>query len=409
MFRRPPKWVKTYPIEIDRITLTRLARASKGSFDKPREMNFCIYKIKPIQEFEEIQKNIQKAGWMCQVSEDPADPGKLALTATKYDYCITESNYTRDSIFFRRLAEMYGASYDGWFASSSNKTKHPNEYDSSRQALEQANEMLRLDSLPTFDENFLNRLYDSYRTIFRVYASKFASSSTEVVRNALMLEMVDAFSLVHLQIKLGTISLPADLGELMEDYDHAPDEYPGYEQRKDKLIQKSYLILKEASLAKADRSTLEPITNLPRIAGKFRATGLREVLASTGKAPFHRIDDFAAAKVDPKSYAVMEGDYGGQVYLTVPMSEVACTEEQLMELLGQLDKISWDDIEGATLYYEKLSPGQPVPGGMGGGMAESRLWLHSSLKHLRSDIESYLTGETSLTQLSMKLREHKGD
>jgi hypothetical protein len=38
-----PKWVKRFPYDADRVALMQLARASKGSFGKPREMNFVLY------------------------------------------------------------------------------------------------------------------------------------------------------------------------------------------------------------------------------------------------------------------------------------------------------------------------------------------------------------------------------
>jgi hypothetical protein len=54
---------------------------------------------------------------------------------------------------------------------------------------------------------------------------------------------------------------------------------------------------------------------------------------------------------------VFEGDYGGQLYLTVP---VACVGEgaKLEELLSVLDALAWpcNEGEGATLHIKELDP-----------------------------------------------------
>lgn len=50
---------------------------------------------------------------------------------------------------------------------------------------------------------------------------------------------------------------------------------------------------------------------------------------------------FAEAKRSPNGVAVLSGDYDGTIYLTVPMSRVRCTEEQLTTLLSDLDAITW--------------------------------------------------------------------
>ena len=55
--------------------------------------------------------------------------------------------------------------------------------------------------------------------------------------------MVEVFSLAHLQIVLGE-ALPDDLDELVLDYDHHPDEYPGYKGREQQLVSESYAVLK---------------------------------------------------------------------------------------------------------------------------------------------------------------------
>ncbi|WP_289355064.1 hypothetical protein [Paenibacillus sp. S-12] len=81
------------------------------------------------------------------------------------------------------------------------------------------------------------------------------------------------------------------------------------------------------------------------------------------------IEDFKKAKAIPDTYVIMEGDWGGQIYLSYPMKYINCSEEILHNLLDDLDSIAWDcnEGEGKGLYYEIRRPGDGIGGGMGGG------------------------------------------
>ncbi len=117
-FTKIPDWVKNYPAEPDRLALTQLAKASKGSFEKPREMNFRLYNLQKGSELEAIQARVLERGWECTVAPDEAIQGTSILTATKKDYVMSHESYGEDSLFFMRLAEQYSIGYDGWFASN---------------------------------------------------------------------------------------------------------------------------------------------------------------------------------------------------------------------------------------------------------------------------------------------------
>jgi hypothetical protein len=121
MFKKSmPKWVREYPDEMDKVALTQLAKSSKGPFEKEREMNFSLYDFVPGAPLEEAVAKIKEhgEGWRCFGEPQIDAPGKIVLTATKKDYALTQSNYTNDVIFFQRIAKMYNAKYDGWFASN---------------------------------------------------------------------------------------------------------------------------------------------------------------------------------------------------------------------------------------------------------------------------------------------------
>jgi len=105
---------------------------------------------------------------------------------------------------------------------------------------------------------------------------------------------------------------------------------------------------------------------------------------------FLPIASFNEAKQDPWSYAVMHGDEGGQIYLTVPLSRIGASEEELEHLLQTIDTQLWNDPRGRSLYYEHGSVGQEISGGMGGGVLTDGLWLHPALNTKRLDIERAL-------------------
>lgn len=95
------------------------------------------------------------------------------------------------------------------------------------------------------------------------------------------------------------------------------------------------------------------------------------------KHPFHPLAGFEAAKADPDGVVVFEGDYGGQIMMTVRMSHVGCSERALDLLLHDLNEIAWDGYEGSGLYYERIPVGGGVVGGMGGGVVTNGVWIHA--------------------------------
>ena len=75
---------------------------------------------------------------------------------------------------------------------------------------------------------------------------------------------------------------------------------------------------------------------------------------------------------------VLEGDWGGQVYLTVPVVHLG-PDAQLEALLQHLDRIAWPSNEGqgARVYREDATLDEGIPGGMGGGCVfPDAVWLH---------------------------------
>ena len=116
--RNIPEWVKRFPSENQRRALIALAKASKGPFEKPREMNFALYGFKDDLALAEVRRRLEKEGWGVSVTQQADAPSHYVITATKNNYQVTKENYYQDSIMFHRLAEQYEAGFDGWFASS---------------------------------------------------------------------------------------------------------------------------------------------------------------------------------------------------------------------------------------------------------------------------------------------------
>jgi hypothetical protein len=108
--------------------------------------------------------------------------------------------------------------------------------------------------------------------------------------------------------------------------------------------------------------------------------------------PYVAFESLEEARNNPHAAIVMEGDSGGQIYLTCPVSIVRCDQDTLNKLLNDLNDLSWGDGEG--LYYEVLPPGTGVGGGMGGGIVLDQVWLHEEFEQmqLRSEVEEIIAG-----------------
>ena len=74
---------------------------------------------------------------------------------------------------------------------------------------------------------------------------------------------------------------------------------------------------------------------------------LRFMIAAAAGTPHARFDSFDAAKRAPDAVAIMEGDYGGQIYFSCPVRHIRCTSKALEQLLKDLDDCQWADPGGA--------------------------------------------------------------
>ena len=90
--------------------------------------------------------------------------------------------------------------------------------------------------------------------------------------------------------------------------------------------------------------------------------------------------------------AVMDGDYGGMIYLTCPVRLIRCDAETLYRLLADIDNLGWNDPEGASLYFEVASREAGIADGMGGGAVCESVWLHPRLMNFFSRVEAVIAG-----------------
>jgi hypothetical protein len=84
---------------------------------------------------------------------------------------------------------------------------------------------------------------------------------------------------------------------------------------------------------------------------------------------------------EAESMCIGRGDYGGQLYFTIPVSLISCTPSQLSQLVFEIDFIHWRDPVGVDLLFGRpeTEPGL-ADGGMGGGLITNRLWVHEVME-----------------------------
>ncbi len=100
-----------------------------------------------------------------------------------------------------------------------------------------------------------------------------------------------------------------------------------------------------------------------------------------------------ARQADAHMY--MQGDWGGQIYLSIPARQIVCGMDELQTLLKHIDRREWgcNEGDGKSIGFLKALKDVGISGGMGGGQANESLWVHESLEDLKSDIEDVLRGK----------------
>jgi hypothetical protein len=117
-------------------------------------------------------------------------------------------------------------------------------------------------------------------------------------------------------------------------------------------------------------------------------------MSSSDAPPYQPLRSLAEARETADGVVILEGDYGGQIYVVAPASSVECSEGTLLRLLRDLDEIAWPGSErdASQMRFERLSGGSKVPGGMGGGRVEDDVWIHPELARRTAEIREVLAG-----------------
>ena len=112
-------------------------------------------------------------------------------------------------------------------------------------------------------------------------------------------------------------------------------------------------------------------------------------------ATYQAYASLEGARGQADATVVLEGDFGGTIYLVAPVDGVRCDEATLSRLLSDIDQMCWRDLEMARVAIERRPVGSGVAGGMGGGRVQKTLWLHPELEALgvRREIEDILAGK----------------
>lgn len=112
---------------------------------------------------------------------------------------------------------------------------------------------------------------------------------------------------------------------------------------------------------------------------------------------FEPLASLAAAREAADGVVILEGDYGGQIYVVAPAAGVACDEEALDRLLRDLDAIAWpgSEPEAASVRFERLAVGARVSGGMGGAPVLGEAWIHAELAPHAEEIRAVLAGTSA--------------
>jgi hypothetical protein len=108
------------------------------------------------------------------------------------------------------------------------------------------------------------------------------------------------------------------------------------------------------------------------------AHDIRQFLAEVHDANYVSYRTLDAARRDPDSAVVLSGDYGGTIFLTVPVRLVRCDMTALLTLVSDLDAVTWmsGDPTMATVAIERHPVGTGVTGGDGGGVVVDGVWVH---------------------------------
>ena len=134
---------------------------------------------------------------------------------------------------------------------------------------------------------------------------------------------------------------------------------------------------------------------IPEVVPEYESPA-RRMFADAHGEDYEALRSLEEARAVPDGVVVLEGDWGGQIYVVSPVSAVACDDTTLRRLLKDIDAIAWtvNEGEGASVSFERQARGAVIPGGMGGGLVRRDPWVHPKLEErgLGATIRAVLAG-----------------
>lgn len=122
---------------------------------------------------------------------------------------------------------------------------------------------------------------------------------------------------------------------------------------------------------------------------------VRRLIADAHDTSFYPLRTLDEARHHDDGVAILQGDWGGQIYAVIPVRMIRCSTDTLQRLLLDLDIEAWscNENEGASIYYERKPAGIGVAGGMGGGASTGQLWVHPEFDEIAEQIRRVIIGE----------------
>ena len=134
------------------------------------------------------------------------------------------------------------------------------------------------------------------------------------------------------------------------------------------------------------------------------ASPLRFLTAAADGSAYLSYRTLEQAQEDQDATMVFEADSGGQILLSCPVKQVRAEKSAIEQLLVDLEMITWGmgydpdqhSPSDAEVYFEHLSVGSRIAGGMGGGGVVDGVWLHPEVEELglREQIEAIISGHS---------------
>jgi hypothetical protein len=119
MYKILPKWIKNLDDgSLDKELLTQVFHSPKKPIETPREMNFVIMRFNSQDDVQNAAYYIEQRGWSTVIGPQSDNERQFFLESTKNGYVISEDTLFKDEADFVRVAEQYGAKYDGWYAAT---------------------------------------------------------------------------------------------------------------------------------------------------------------------------------------------------------------------------------------------------------------------------------------------------